>query len=104
MTNILALKQKLTREIDIAIRKAQAEGTLPQVPVPPIVLEHPQRSEHGDIATSLPLKCARAMAKKPVDIAAEITRNIAPMPEISRAEVALPGFINFTISPRWLAS
>ena len=104
MTNILALKQKLTREIDIAIRKAQAEGTLPQVPVPPIVLEHPQRSEHGDIATSLPLKCARAMAKKPVDIAAEITRNIAQMPEISRAEVALPGFINFTISPRWLAS
>ena len=104
MTNILTLKQKLTLEIENAIKKAQAEGTLPQVPVPAVILEHPQRCEHGDIATSLPLKCARAMAKKPADIAYEITRNLSHMPEISRAEVALPGFINFTISSAWLSS
>lgn len=104
MTNILTLKQKLTQEIENAIKKAQADGSLPQVPVPPVVLEHPQRCEHGDIATSLPLKLARAMAKKPADIAAEITRNLSPMPEISGVEVALPGFINFTISPAWLSS
>ncbi|MDD4635700.1 MAG: arginine--tRNA ligase [Dehalococcoidales bacterium] len=104
MTNILTLKQKLTLEIENAIKKAQAEGTLPQVPVPAVILEHPQRCEHGDIATSLPLKCTRAMAKKPADIAYEITRNLSHMPEISRVEVALPGFINFTISSAWLSS
>ncbi|MDD2251952.1 MAG: arginine--tRNA ligase [Dehalococcoidales bacterium] len=103
MTNILTLKQKLTQEIENAIKKAQDDGSLPRVPVPSVVLEHPQRSEHGDIATSLPLKLARAMAKKPSDIAAEITRNLSPMPEISGVEVALPGFINFTISPAWLS-
>jgi arginyl-tRNA synthetase len=103
MTNILTLKQKLTTEIENAVKKAQAEGSLPQVPVPAVVLEHPQRREHGDIATSLPLRCARAMARKPADIAREITLHLSPMSEISKVEVALPGFINFTVSPSWLS-
>jgi arginyl-tRNA synthetase len=104
MTNILTLKEKLTFEIENALKAAQADGSLPQVPIPAIVLEHPQRQEHGDIATSLPLKCARAMAKKPADIASEITRYLPPMPEISKVQVALPGFINFTLSSSWLSA
>ena len=104
MTNILTLKEKLTFEIENALKAAQADGSLPQVPIPAIVLEHPQRQEHGDIATSLPLKCTRAMAKKPADIASEITRYLPPMPEISKVQVALPGFINFTLSTSWLSA
>ena len=102
MNNILDVKLHLSGALAEAISKAQAEGRLPKVPLPEIVLEHPQRPEHGDIATSLSLKLARAMGMKPLDIAREITSCLQHMEEFSGYETAAPGFINFTFSPAWL--
>jgi len=103
MTDIIIVKNNLSRALAEAVEKAQSARVLPRVPVPEIVLEHPQRCEHGDIATSLPLKLARAMGKKPMDIAAEIIRHLCPLEEFSSIEVAPPGFINFSFSAAWLA-
>lgn len=98
------IKDKLTETIIAATREAQRRGELVSVALPEVMIERPQRPEHGDYACSLPLKLARGMGQSPVNIGRKLTEFLLPIPEIDKVEVAPPGFINFTLSPRWLAS
>ncbi len=102
MSSILTVKQKLVDLLEQAARKAQISGKLPSVSLPDIVVEHPQKPEHGDYASSLPLKLSRATGLSPLAIAGSIVEFIAPTPEIARVAVAPPGFINFTLRSDWL--
>ncbi len=96
------IKQKLIELLAQAASQAQESGKLPVVAIPEIIVEHPQNLEHGDYASSLPLKLARATGTSPLDIAGDIAGFIAPSPEIEAVAVAPPGFINFTIKSDWL--
>ena len=98
------LKQKLIELLTRAAVEAQQSGKLPSVPLPEVVIEHPQNPEHGDYASSLPLKLARATGISPLTIANDIVSLIASTPEIDRVVVAPPGFINFTLKSDWLTS
>ncbi len=104
MSGILAFKQRLIELLVQAAGEAQRQGRLPAVTLPEIVLEHPQNPEHGDYASSLPLKLARATGIRPLDIANELVGLMAPAAELASAVVAPPGFINFTLKDDWLAS
>jgi arginyl-tRNA synthetase len=97
------LKQELAKCLEEAVLKAQREGALPAVPLPEVVLEHPQDPGHGDFATGLPLKLARAMKMSPMAIAEKLCRHLALPAEIDRVAVAPPGFINLTLSDGWLS-
>ena len=97
------LKNKLAELLTQAALEAQKSGKLPPVALPEFVMEHPQNPEHGDYASSLPLKLARATSRNPIDIAKDMVAFIADTPEIERIDVAPPGFINITLSARWLA-
>ena len=63
-----------------------------------VVLERPRHPEHGDYATSVALQLAKAVGRKPRDIAEDIVR--ATRAEIERSgsceplQVAGAGFIN----------
>jgi len=87
-----------------AAGEAQQQGKLPSVALPDIVIEHPQNPEHGDYASSFPLKLARATGVNPLTIAHEIVGLMAPTTEIDNIVVAPPGFINFTLKGDWLTS
>ncbi|MDO8715276.1 MAG: arginine--tRNA ligase [Dehalococcoidales bacterium] len=104
MTGILELKQKLIGQLAEAAAKAQQAGKLPAVALPEITLEHPQKANFGDYATSFPLKLARSAGVKPMAIAAEIVGQMSPGPEVESIKVAPPGFINFTLKSEWLHS
>ena len=97
------LKHKLAELLTQAAAEAQKSGKLPPVTLPEVMMEHPQNPEHGDYASSLPLKLARATSNNPLAIANDITAFIARTSEIERIVVAPPGFINFTLSAEWLA-
>ncbi|MBU2535374.1 MAG: arginine--tRNA ligase [Chloroflexota bacterium] len=97
------LKHKLAELLTQAAAEAQKSGKLPPVALPEVIMEHPQNPEHGDYASSLPLKLARATGSNPLAIANDITAFIARTSEIERVDVAAPGFINFTLSAEWLA-
>ena len=97
------LKHKLAELLTQAAAEAQKSGKLPPVTLPEVIMEHPQNPEHGDYASSLPLKLARATSNNPLAIANDITAFIARTSEIERVVVAPPGFINFTLSAEWLA-
>ena len=96
------VKQKLVDLLKQAAVKAQESGKLPSLSLPDVVVEHPQKPEHGDYASSLPLKLARSTGLSPLAIANSIAEFIAPTPEIAHVAAAPPGFINFTLKSDWL--
>ena len=98
------LKQTLMELLTQAAVEAQQSGKLPSVTLPEVTIERPQNPEHGDYASSLPLKLARAIGISPLTIANDIVSVIASTPEIERTVVAPPGFINFTLKSDWLTS
>ena len=57
--------------------------------MPEIYLEHPQNPEHGDYASSFPLKLARATGTKPMTIAQDLIGLMPTSPEIDSILAAL---------------
>jgi len=104
LSEILSVKQRLIESLRQATEQAQQSGKLPFVPLPEISVERPQNPEHGDYATSFPLKLARATGMNPLDIAKYVAESITPGAEIADLVVAPPGFINFTLGNDWLTS
>ncbi|MGD9394715.1 MAG: arginine--tRNA ligase [Dehalococcoidia bacterium] len=96
------IKQRIIELLKKAAAEAQKSGKLPSVALPEIAIEHPQNPEHGDYASSFPLKLARTVGVKPLTIAEDVAAFIKPTPEIESITVAPPGFINFTLKNDWL--
>ena len=97
------IKQKLIDLITKAASKAEKSGKMPSVTLPEVTMEHPQNPEHGDYASSLPLKLAKATGLSPLTIAKTIAGFIPAAPEIESVSAAPPGFINFKLKGGWLA-
>ena len=89
-----------------ALEAAQNAGELPSIPVEDIAIERPQNAEHGDFATSLPLKLARPMRMNPLQIAERLAERLPSGGQaaglLESATVARPGFINFALKHSWL--
>ncbi|OGO06459.1 MAG: arginine--tRNA ligase, partial [Chloroflexi bacterium RBG_13_57_8] len=96
------LKQTIAELLAKAIAGAQKEGKLPAISLPEIIIERPQNPDHGDYASSISLKLARAAGTNPLNIAKDIAGFIQPAEEIESVTVAPPGFINFTLKNDWL--
>ncbi len=96
------LKHKLAELLTKAAAEAQKSGKLPPITLPEAIIERPQKPEHGDYASSLPLKLARATNRNPLDIARDIVAFISRAPEVERIDAAPPGFINLTLNSDWL--
>ena len=97
------LKQELARCLQQAVLDAQHSGDLAAAALPDVLIEHPQNPEHGDFASGLPLKLARAMRMPPMDIAEKVLEHVVPPPQVDKLWVAPPGFINFTLREDWLS-
>ena len=46
----------------------------------------------------------RGLGMAPMEIAKRLIENLPPMSEVEKVTTAPPGFINFTLGQRWLAS
>jgi arginyl-tRNA synthetase len=63
-----------------------------------VELERPPDTAHGDYATNIALRTAKTAGRAPREIAEELAAKVTTLPEVERAEVAGPGFVNV-----WLA-
>lgn len=97
------IRDEIASIVEQAVERAREAGDLPAVALPDVAIERPQRPEHGDYATSLPLRLARAARAKPVALGETLVRHMAPSEIVERVEVAPPGFVNFHLSEAWLA-
>ncbi|MBC8281788.1 MAG: arginine--tRNA ligase [Chloroflexi bacterium] len=92
----------LQQSIADALEAARQEGVLQLETMPEIQVERPGNSEHGDFATNLPLRLARATRINPLELAQTLATHISPDDVIDRVEAAPPGFINFYLKASWL--
>ena len=96
------IRDLIVEKIERAVEEARREGVLRTDTVPPVAVEHPSNAQHGDFATSLPLRLARATRINPMQIAEDLVRFLPPGEEIEQAWAAAPGFINFRLRDEWL--
>jgi len=66
-----------------------------------VVLERPASSAHGDYATNVALRLAGARRQPPQAVAEGLAAQARELPEVERAEVAGPGFLNLWVRPAW---
>jgi arginyl-tRNA synthetase len=92
------LRDLLTR----AIEKVSKGGELTLPELPPLLLEAPKQREFGDLATNVAMLWAKSAKKPPRMIAETILKNLEdPESILARAEIAGPGFLNFTFAPKF---
>ncbi len=86
----------LDRAVKDALKKAMADGLLPETEIPQFIIETPSDRCHGDLATNAAMVSAKAFRCAPRKIAEAITQSIdLSGTNISKFEIAGPGFINF---------
>ncbi|MBI5345125.1 MAG: arginine--tRNA ligase [Deltaproteobacteria bacterium] len=66
--------------------------------LPDIIVERPKKEGFGDFSTNISMLLAPLVKKKPVEIAWAAAKKIALSREVSKCEVAGPGFINIFLS------
>ena len=100
---LVLVRDLISDRLRAAVADVQREGVLPAFDVPASVLvERPQKPEHGDFASSLPLRVTKAVGRPPLEIAQAIAGAITPDGPIGEVFVAPPGFVNFRLSGDWL--
>lgn len=87
-----------------AVRDAVvAAGLASREELPSITLEVPKDKSHGDLATNAAMQLTRIAKKNPRQIAEAILEHIdVKKASIEKAEIAGPGFINFTLNKSYL--
>ena len=85
-----------------AVESARIDGVLRLETMPDIQVEHPGNPEHGDFATNLPLRLARATRINPLELAQALAARTPESAPIGHVEAAPPGFINFRFKDTWL--
>ena len=87
--------EKLVRE---AVAAAQRAGDLPEFEVADCGLERPADTSHGDWTSTVALRSAKLAHMAPAAIAQAVVAHVPAAPEVSKVEVAGPGFVNFYLS------
>src|SRR4051794_39001646 len=63
-----------------------------------VELERPNDPDHGDFATNVALRTAKAADRPPRELATELAERFAGLDGIESAEVAGPGFVNLRLA------
>ena len=82
-----------------AVQQLKHDGVVPaDASIDGITLEPPKDSSHGDLATNAAMVLAKPAALPPRALAERIVPLLASNPNIDKAEIAGPGFINLTLA------
>ena len=100
----MTIRDEMGLIVQAALADAQEAGTLPPAEGVEAAVERPQKAEHGDFASSLPLRLARQMRMSPLVIAERIAERVRVEGSVASVWTAPPGFVNFALRPEWLAS
>ncbi len=83
-----------------ALEVLKSEGKLPaDLALPEIVAEAPRDASHGDVAVNAALVLAKAARMKPRDIAEALKGKLEAASDVSKIDIAGPGFLNISFKP-----
>lgn len=98
------IREDVIALVERALTAAQQAGDLPQFAAPEVTVEHPARVEHGDFSANLPLRIQGLARMKAIEVAEALRKHVPEHEAVDRVAVAPPGFLNFYLSPSWVAA
>ncbi len=98
------MKSELERLLREALRSL-VPAVLPEPPDPAqVVVERARDPQHGDFASNIAMRLAKAARKNPRELAQAIITALPANPLVAKAELAGAGFINFRLAgDAWFA-
>ena len=84
--------------LDHAVQSLQQAGILPSDWTNNSVLTRTKDRSHGDFASNIAMVGAKAAGMKPRDLAEKVLASLPEVADITKAEIAGPGFINFFLN------
>ena len=92
--------QVFTQHVRTAVETLAKAGAVPAtLDLSRIVVEPPREASHGDLATNAAMALAKDAGLKPRELAEKIAAELAKLPEVTKTDIAGPGFINLTLDP-----
>lgn len=98
----MLIRDEIISLLEQALKSAEHAGAVSSVPNHTISVEHPNRQEHGNFSSNLPLKIQGLVKIKALDLAEIIIAHIPTHNAVERVEIAPPGFINFFLADKWV--
>ncbi|MCC5854756.1 MAG: arginine--tRNA ligase [Idiomarina sp.] len=96
------MRDQIEALLAAAVSELTANGTLPADLSPRIQLDRPRDKSHGDFACNLAMMLAKPAKQNPRALAEAIIAALPVNTVIAKAEIAGPGFINFTVDSHQL--
>jgi len=92
------MKSELEELLATALQQLVGEVLPAPVAREAIVVERTRDAAHGDFASNIALRLAKAAARKPRELAEAIVAALPPSTLVARCEIAGAGFINFHLA------
>ncbi len=89
------MKHHLQQLIVTALASLQRRGELPEKEHPDVRIENSRDPRRGDYACNIALTLAKAVGRKPRELAEILVAALPASPRVEKVEIAGPGFINF---------
>ncbi len=90
--------EQLQDVVRTAVSGAVERGVLAVAVPDEVVVERPKNREHGDYATNIALRLAKAAGRPPREVAELLAGELRALDGIARVDVAGPGFLNITLA------
>jgi arginyl-tRNA synthetase len=100
---VTRIPQQIAAALRQSIVAAQQAGQLPAFAAPTLKIERPKRADLADYACAVALQLKTQTGKNPLETAKIIAAHMPATPLLQSTEVSPPGFLNFKLSPVWLA-
>ncbi|KRE92513.1 arginine--tRNA ligase [Frateuria sp. Soil773] len=97
------MKDTIRQLIQHALARLADDGVLPPGAAPAIQVDDTKDKSHGDFASNIAMVLAKPAGLKPRDLAEKLLAALPADPQISKVEIAGPGFLNFTQDGQALA-
>ena len=98
------MKDTIRQLIQQALTQLVTDGVLPEGLTPAIQVENSRDKTHGDFASNIAMMLAKPAGMKPRDLAEKIIAALPADENVTKAEIAGPGFLNFFQNTQALAS
>ncbi len=93
------MKHHLSQLLSQTIQTLKSQGILPDEQHIELNIERTRDRKHGDFASNLAMVLCKVARSKPRDLAEKLVAALPDSEQVSKVEIAGPGFINFFLSP-----
>nr|WP_314491432.1 arginine--tRNA ligase [uncultured Pseudomonas sp.] len=89
------MKDTIRQLLQQALTQLVTDGVLPEGLSPAIQVENARDKTHGDFASNIAMMLAKPAGLKPRDLAEKLIQALPASDDVSKVEIAGPGFLNF---------